>query len=93
MLIAELGLDVERQAAAHAPAQIGEDVPIGTAFANRLDHLPDPLDSTLAVGERAVFLREAGGRKNDVGDLGCLVHENVLHHQELQVLEGLFGLV
>ena len=47
------------------------------------------LNAALGVGERAVLLREARHGQDHVGQLRRLRQEEVLHDEEVQVLEGL----
>ena len=49
---------------------------------------PHPLDAPLGVGERAFLLRERRCRQHDIGQLSCLVHEDVLDDEEVELVEG-----
>ena len=73
---------------AEAAGQIGQDLPVGTGLAGRLDGLAHALDRTGRVGEGALLLAPAGGGKHHVGQLGRLGEEDVLHHEEIQVLQA-----
>ena len=90
MIVLELLLGPQRQLAADAPAQVAYDLPVGAAFAYRLHGLSDPLHTAFAVGKRSILFRECRGGQHHVRDLRRLVQKDILHHQELQVLEGLF---
>ena len=64
--------------------QVLHDLPVGPRGARRLDELAHPLHAALAVGERALLLGEGGRGQHDVRDLRRLVHEEVLHDQEVE---------
>ena len=93
VVIGKLVFQVQSQLAAQAPAQVGDDLPVGTAFASGGHGPPYPLHPAFAVGESAVLLGETGGGQDHVGDLRGLVHEYVLYHQELQAFEQLLRVV
>ena len=72
----------------HAPGNLAGYPPVGLALADRLDGLPYPLHAALRVGEGAFFFRKAAGRQDDIGKLGSLREEDVLHQEELKSIQG-----
>ena len=64
--------------------QVLHDLPIGPRGSRRIDELAHPLHAALAIGEGPFLLGEGGRGQDDVRDLGCLVHEEVLHDQEVE---------
>ena len=93
VFVGELVFQGEAQLAAHPAPQVADYLPVGAAVSPGFHCLADALHPPFAVGEGAVLLGKAGGGQHHVGNLGRLVHEDVLHHQELQVLEQFGGLV
>ena len=91
--VGELTLHAQVQPSAEPPPQLAEDLPVRATLAYGLHRLADPLDAALAVGERTIFFREAGGGQHHVRYLGGLVQEDVLDDQELQALERLLRTV
>ena len=85
--IAELAL-VQAQAAADAPRDVAGDVPVRARLADRRQCRTHPLDAPLTVGEGAFLLGERGGRQHDVRGLGGFLQEDVLDHQEIEVVHG-----
>ena len=93
VLVGELILPGKTHLVTHAAGQVAHDVPVGAAVAHRRDGLAHALHAPLAVGKGAVFLRKAGGRQDHIGQLRGFVHENILHHQEVQTAEQLIGAI
>ena len=67
-----------------------QDLDVVTRVAGRVERLADELHSTLGVGDRAVGLapRRRSGQ-HDVGELGGLGEEDVLHDQVVEVAQQL----
>lgn len=69
------------------PARVvEEDVEVGPRLAGRLDGLLRQVDRSVRIGERASLLTPRRGRQHDVGQLGGLRAEDVLHHEEQPLL-------
>ena len=68
-----------------ALANLGQNLPIGTGFANRLDGGVVPLHAPFAAGEGAFPFGPALGRQNDIGLCGRFCHEQLLHDQKVQL--------
>ena len=76
---------------------VADDLPVGASISGGIDGFAHALHPAFAVGEGAVLLGEAGGRQNDVCQLGGFGHEDFLDHQEVELLQafddlGLVGL-
>ena len=69
-----------------APGQVADDLPIGARLAARLQGLAHALDAAVGVGERAFFFRPGSGRQEHVRKGAGLVDEQILRHQEFQLL-------
>ena len=93
MIVVELVLKLEVEFAADAAGDFLDYLPVGPAVSDGVYRLADALDAALAVGEGAVLFGERGGGQDDVGYLGGLVHEDVLHDEKFELLERLLGVV
>ena len=82
-----VGSDARRD----APGQVLHDLPVGPRGAGGIDELAHPLHPALAVREGALLLGEGGRGQDDVGDLGRLVHEDVLHDEEVELAQQFRG--
>ncbi len=63
---------------AHRLGKPDGDFPVGKSITRR-HHLADALDAPLGIGEGAVLLQEGRSRQEDVGIVGGLVEEEVMH--------------
>ena len=61
-----------------------DDPQVLACVAGRVDRLAAQLDQPVGVGEGAGLLRERAGRQDDVGEVGGLGEEDVLHHEVLE---------
>src|SRR5256886_16272719 len=85
--------DVDPQPSGDALGELARDPPVRTSLARRRQGLAHALNAPLRVGERALLLGERGGREEDVGALGRLVHEEVLHDEDVALVDRLLGVV
>ena len=74
-------------------ASSADDPPVGARLAGRRQGTAHALDPALRVREGPVLLGEGGGGQEDMRALRRLVHEEVLHHQAVELPEGLLGVV
>ena len=80
-------MEIEELAFAHRARDVAHDLPIAPRLALWLDGLAHALDAALAVHERAVLLERRRGGQEDVAEfLRGLVHEKVLHDDEVEFL-------
>ena len=91
--VVELAADVQAEPPRDAPRQLGGDPPVRPRLAERRQRRPHALHAALGVGERAFLLGERRRRQEHVGPLGRLVHEQVLHDQEVELADRLLGVV
>ena len=70
-----------------------DDLPVGACLAGRIEDLAPDLDAPVGVGVGPLLLEERRGRQDDVGELGGLGEEDVLHDEELECGERLADLV
>ena len=70
-------------------SDVADDSPVFASFAGRFQHRASDLDSAVGVGVRAGFFEVATGWQNDVGELGGLGQEDVLHDQEVESRQSL----
>ena len=61
----------------HPVSDIHDDFPICAGIARRFDHFVQELYPALRIGEGAVFLGEAGGGQDDVGQLAGFIDEQI----------------
>src|SRR5690349_2666315 len=69
------------------------DLPVDPGLARRVEHLAAELHAAVGVGVGALLLQVGGGGQDHVGELGGLGQEDVLHHQEIELGQGLAHLV
>src|SRR5438552_3114843 len=74
---------------AHQDGEGRQNLPVRPAVAERVKPLPDLLHRALRVRERAVLLGVGARRQHDVGQPGGLRHEELLHDQQVQLLQRL----
>ena len=67
--------------------------PVRARLARRVEHLAADLHAPVGVRVGALLLEERGGGQHDVGELGRLGEEDVLHDEELERGERLADLV
>ncbi len=87
----ETGSQLHTKTRFHAAAQIANDVPIGAGVPHWFNGLPHALDATVGVSKRAIFLSEADGRQNHVGQLAGFVDEDVLANEQFQLFQSVAG--
>ena len=88
-LVHDLGGGQLRLRVSHAVHDLGEDVGVQARALRPLHRAAHALDAALGVGERALLLGVAATRQHDVGKLGRLGEEQVLHHEEIERRERL----
>ena len=71
----------------HALGQLGNDPTIGLRLAGRGHGLAYALDAPFGIGERDLLLAERGGRQHHMGEPRRVIHEQVLHHQQIELPE------
>ena len=93
----ELVEDLLRRAVVHLKADavgdVLDDLPVHPRLPGRVEHLAPALDAAVGVGVGAVLLQIGGGGQDDVGELGGLGEEDVLHREEVQRAQRLADLV
>ena len=68
---------------AHAQRELAKEIHVGFALAQRLNRLMRNLQVVMAIGQDKIFvLEEGGGRKHDVGKIGGVGEELLVHHGE-----------
>ena len=72
---------------AQAIGDVLDDLPVGPASLQRLEHLIKPLDAPLRAGERAFLFEARAGGQHHVGKLARVAEENVLHHKKIELGE------
>ena len=77
---------------AHQDGEGRQDLPVRPAVAEGVKPLSDLLHRALRIRERAVLLGVGARRQHDVGQPGGLRQEELLHDQQLQLLQRLGGL-
>src|ERR1700694_5593155 len=74
--------------ASQPKSEVADDVYVVTRTRWRFECAAHTLHPSLAVGDRALRLRPARrGRQDDVGELGRLRQEDVLHDEVLETAE------
>src|SRR5690606_19813854 len=66
-------------------AYLRQNLPVGAAFADGGDGRVEALDAALAVRERALALRPALGRQDDVRLFGRLSQEQLLYDEKIEL--------
>ena len=64
-----------------------DDLPVRPAPLERLEHLVEPLNPPLGARERAFLLEARRRRQHDVGEAAGVAEEDVLHDEEVELLE------
>ena len=80
------------QRIAHHHGEGGEDFPVRTAVADRLEPGADLLDEAFGVREGAGLLGIGAGRQDDIGQPGRFRQEEFLDDEQVQLLQRLGGL-
>ena len=91
--VVELAVHAHAQSARHPLGQLAGDPPVGPRLAPGLQRLAHALNAPLGVGERPFLLGEGSGGQEHVSALGRLVHEEVLHHEPVELADGLLGMM
>ena len=73
--------------------EFAEDLPVCLCLAGRVLGLSPLLDTAFGRGLGAVLLGKTGCREDNIGELGGLGHEDILHDHELDVLQSLLHVV
>jgi len=77
----------------HARRELASDFPIEAGLSRRFDSAVGDRHAPLRVDEGPFFLAPRRSREHDIGKLGRLRHEDVLHREELELLERHLGVV
>ena len=85
--------DRDAKPSRHTLGKLAADPPVRSCLPWRVDGLAHPLHPSLGIGEGALLLGEGRGGQEDVGELGRLVHEQILDHQAVELAQGLVGVV
>ena len=91
--VVELAADREPEPLRHALGELARDPPVGPRLARPREGLAHALDAPLRVGERALLLGERRRRQEDVGARGRLVQEEILHDEDVELLDRLLRVV
>ena len=88
--------NVMRMVIGHGIADSGhhlaDGLPVGLS-GYRFDGLAHPLHAALGIGKGAIAFGKAGRRQNHVSELGGLSQEQLLYHQEFQVVQGFLDMI
>ena len=87
-LVPHLLGDRLRPVVAEPARELGDDPHVVARLARRIERLADALHAPLAVRHRALALAPRRGRgEDDVGHLGGLRQDDVLHDEEVELRE------
>ena len=75
-------------AGAEMVGDVLNDSPVRPRTLERLEHLVEPLDPPLGAREGPFLLQARRRRQHDVGKLARVAEEDVLHDEEVELLEG-----
>src|SRR6266852_4758072 len=70
-----------------------DDLPIGPASCQRLEHFIKSLDSPLSAGESAFLFQTWSCRQNDIGILASDAKKDFLHDEEFELGERVANIV
>ena len=73
----------------HPGGDLADDLPVGFQVPLRLNRLKEALEAAVRCGIDPFMLAPGGGRQDDVRRGGGLGHKDILHDDQLQLLEGL----
>jgi hypothetical protein len=84
-LLVNLGRMPVIPSCAQALSDILNDLPVGPATFERLEHLVEPLDAPLCARKGAFLFEARAGGKDHIGKLARLAEEDVLGHKKFQL--------
>src|SRR5208283_3816645 len=61
------------------------NLPVGSAFAERLKCSVEPLDASLGTGKGSFLLKAWRGREDNIGKAASLGEEYLLHNKEIEL--------
>ena len=92
-LVHHLGGGEQGLRVAHAVHDERENLGVGLGVACNLHSLAHALHAALGIGEGAVLLGVAAARQHHVGIPGRLGEEEIVHHEEVERLQGMDDVV
>ena len=72
----------------HTVGNVLRDLPISPAITQLRQGLVQPLDSPFGAGKGAVLLERRSAGENDIGITAGFAKEDILHDEEVQLLES-----
>ncbi len=93
IVVVETGRELHTQTRLDSLAQVTQDLPVCTRLAHRRDGRAAALNAAIRVGKCRIFFSEACGGQDHVRHFPGFVDENVLTDQELELLQGMAGMV
>src|SRR5262249_21235677 len=72
---------------------VSDDLPIRPAFSQWLEHLIEPLNSSLSVRKRTFFFQTGAARQDYIGKTASDAEKDVLHDEEVELGERIADIV